>query len=299
MISGIRKKIGRAWFDFRCSGIFDTPPVKCDPNSDILIVSQLHHPDMTMYMLAMKSFAHFVRPQGFVIVDDGLLPEDRRILSEHFDPIRFVPSKGVQLGACPSGGCWERLLTLSQENNSLYVIQLDADTLTLSEPEEVLQCLAHNRSFTLGTSTGRQVVGFSEASRFAHEHIGDHVQSHAECALASFPEYEHLKYVRGCAGFTGFAKGQLSPEKIQEFSTQMEKLVGKEKWSEWGSEQVTSNYMAANTSDSLVLPVERYPFWRPDVNITEAVFMHFVGDFRFMGGMYTRQALHVIRQLNS
>jgi len=299
MISSIRNKIDRAWFNLRCSGIFSTPPVKCDPDSDIVIVSQLHHPDMTMYMLAMKSFARFVRPRGFVIVDDGLLPEDRHILSEHFDPIRFVPSKGAQLGACPAGGCWERLLTLSQENSDHYVIQLDADTLTLSEPVEVLQCLAQNRSYTLGTSTGRQTVGFSEASRFAHENMSNHVQAHAERALASYPGHEHLRYVRGCAGFTGFSRGQLLPERIQEFSTQMEKLVGKEKWREWGSEQVTSNFMAANAPDSLVLPVERYPFWMPDVDITKAAFVHFFGVFRFMGGMYTRQASRVIRQLSS
>lgn len=299
MIAGIKRKIDRAWFNFRCSGIFDTPPVKCDPASGILIVSQFHHPVMTMGMLAMKSFARFVRPRGFVIVDDGLLPEDRRILSEHFDSIRFVPGKGVQLGACPAGGCWERLLTLSQENSGHYVIQLDADTLTLSEPVEVLQCLAQNRSFTLGTGTGRQTVEFSEASRFANESTSNHVQNHAERVLASYPGHEHLRYVRGCAGFTGFARGQLLPERIQEFSTQMEKLVGKEKWREWGSEQVTSNYMAANAPDSLVLPVERYQFWSPKVDNAKAVFVHFFGTFRFMGGMYKRQALRIIRQLSS
>lgn len=299
MLDGIKRKIDRAWFNFRCSGIFSTPPVKCDPDSGILIVSQLHHPDMTMYMLAMKSFARFVRPQGFVIVDDGLLPQDRRILAEHFESIRFVPSKGVKLGACPVGGCWERLLTLSQENSDCYVIQLDADTLTLSEPVEVLQCVAQNRSFTLGTSTGYQTVGFDEASRFAQGSTSKHVQNQAERALANHPGHEHLRYVRGCAGFTGFAKGQLPAEKIQEFSTQMEKLLGKEKWREWGSEQVTSNYMAANAPDSLVLPVERYQFWSPKVDNAKAMFVHFFGEFRFMGGMYVRQAKRVIRQLSS
>ncbi|MEN6584668.1 MAG: hypothetical protein ABFE02_01275 [Sulfuricella sp.] len=299
MIARIKRKIDRAWFNFRCSDIFNTPPIKCDPASDVLIVSQLHHPDMTMFMLAMKSFARFVRPQGFVIVDDGLLPEDRRILSNHFDAIRFVPSKGVAVGTCPTGGCWERLFTLSQENTDHFVIQLDSDTLTLSEPTEILECLAQKRSFTLGTSTGRQAVGFSEASRFAHESTSNHVQSHAERALANYPGHEHLKYVRGCAGFTGFAKGQLLPEKIQEFSTQMEKLLGKEKWHEWGSEQVASNYMAANAPDSLVLPVDRYQFWSPKVDNAKAMFVHFFGEFRFMGGMYVRQARSVIRQLSA
>ncbi|BCB26585.1 hypothetical protein SKTS_14710 [Sulfurimicrobium lacus] len=250
-------------------------------------------------MLAMKSFARFVKPQGFVIVDDGLLPEDRHILSNHFDTIRFVPSKGVPVGACPTGGCWERLFTLSQENNDHYVIQLDSDTLTLSEPTEILECLAQKRSFTLGTSTGRETVGFSDAARFAHMSTSNHVQSHAERALANYPGHEHLKYVRGCAGFTGFAKGQLLPEKIQEFSTQMEKLIGKAKWHEWGSEQVTSNFMAANAPDSLVLPVERYQFWSPKVDNAKAMFVHFFGEFRFMGGMYVRQARRVIQQLSA
>lgn len=297
MIARIKKIFDRAWFNFQCSDIFNTPPVKCDPDSDILIVSQLHHPDMTMYMLAMKSFAHFVKPKGFVIVDDGLLPEDRRILSEHFGQIRFVPGKDVQLGACPAGGCWERLLTLSQENKDHYVIQLDADTLTLSEPVEVMQCIAQNRSFTLGTSTGSKAVSFSEASRFAYESTSNHVQNHAERALANYPSHEHLKYVRGCAGFTGFARGQLLPEKIQEFSSRMEKLVGKEKWHEWGSEQVTSNYMAANAPDSLVLPVDRYQFWSPKVDNTKAIFVHFFGVYRFMGGMYTQQGRSTIKRL--
>ena len=299
MITGIRKKFDRAWFDYRCSAIFNTPPVQCDPNSAFLIVSQLHHPDMIMYMLAMKSFARFVKPRGFVIVDDGLYPDDKRILSKHFTEMRFVPSKDVQLGACPAGGCWERLHTLSQENGAQYVIQLDSDTLTLNEPTEVLQCLAENRAFTLGTSTGRHVVGFEEASRFAHETPHKHIQNHAERMLEKFPGHANLKYVRGCAGFAGFPIGQLPADKIEAFSVEMSKLVGREKWCEWGSEQVTSNYMAANAPNALVLPVERYPFWRPDMGIEKAVFVHFFGTFRFNAGMYQRQSAQVIQSLIS
>lgn len=294
MISRIKQKISRAWFNFQCAGIFDTPPVKCDPDSNVVVVSQLHHPDLTMYMLAAKSFARYVRPRGFVIVDDGLLPEDRRILTEHLTQIHFVTSQDVPLGICPAGGCWERILTLSQENRDHYVVQLDADTLTLREPTEVLQCLDQNRSFTLGTRTGQLAVGFIEASRHAQKHTSEHVQNHAERVLDKYPGYEHLKYVRGCAGFTGFSKSQLPLEKIEEFSSQMELLVGKEKWREWGSEQVTSNYMVANALDSMVLPVDRYPFWAPEVDINKAAFIHFFGMFRFSEGMYVRQGKEII-----
>lgn len=297
MISGIKKRIDLKWFNLRCSGILNTLPVSCDAKSKVVIVSQLHHPDVTMYLLAAKSFARFVRSRGFVIVDDGLLPKDRRILTRHLGIVQFVPSKNVALAACPSGGCWERILTLSHENQNYYTVQLDADTLTLSEPTEVLQCLAENRTFTLGTNTGRHIVGFGEASRFALEKASDHIQNHAERMLEKFPGHEHLKYVRGCAGFAGFASGQLPLQKIEEFSIEMSRLVGAEKWRVWGSEQVTSNYMAANAFNSLVLPVERYPFWGPDVDIDKAAFVHFFGTFRFTVGMYARQSARVIQSL--
>lgn len=299
MIAKIKEKLARAWFNFRCSGIFDTPPIQCSPDSDVVIVSQLHHPDMTMYMLAAKSFGRYIKPREFVIVDDGLLPEDRRILAKHLSAVRFVPSREVQLGVCPKGGCWERILSLSKENEANFVIQLDADTLTLGEPSEVMQCLAQKRTFTLGTSTGREIVGFDEASRYAHEKANDHVQNHAERAFGQYPGHEHLKYVRGCAGFAGFAQSQLPRAGIEAFSGQMATLLGKQKWSQWGSEQVTSNYMAANAPDAVVLPVERYPFWRPDVDIGAAVFVHFFGVFRFKEGMYTRQGTRLIRELRS
>jgi hypothetical protein len=297
MIESIKWTLDRAWFSFRCKGIFKTPLVKCDPQSKVVIVSQLHHPDVTMYVLAAKSFSRFVKPREFVIVDDGLRERDRSILKQHFESIRFVSSAGVRPGTCPVGGCWERLLTLSQENESHYVIQLDADTLTVAKPKEVLECIAQDRTFTLGTMTGRHVVGFEEAAQHARKHTSKHVQNRAEAALGDYPGKEHRKYVRGCAGFTGFAKGQLSADDIVAFSANMENLVGRDKWREWGSEQVTSNYMAANAPESLVLPVERYPFWKPGLDLSQAVFVHFFGTFRFVGGTYMRQSLQLIEQL--
>lgn len=297
MLNRIKRKLDRAWFNFRCAGVYKTPRVQCDSSSNVLIVSQLHHPDLTLYLLAAKSFARYVKPRGFVIVDDGLRPEDKRILSNHFECIQFVPRSSMGLDTCPTGGCWERLLTLASENKSHYVIQLDSDTLTLAEPAEVLQSIAAGRSFTLGTSSGTHFVALSEASRHAHEDPHKHVQNHAERALGEYPGGAQLKYVRGCAGFTGFAPGKLSIPEIEKFSLQMQKLVGRQKWHEWGSEQVASNFMVANVDDSLVLPVDRYPFWEPGLDIRQAVLIHFFGTFRFMGGMYIRQGLRIIRQL--
>ena len=293
MWSGIKKRAGKAWLDLRCRGIYDSAPVVCDPASPVVIVSQLYHPDMTMYLLAAKSFARHVRPQGFVLVDDGLTAEDRHVLTQHLGTVQFVERRSVATDGLPEGGCWERLLTLAAQNQTHYAVQLDADTLTLAPPTEVVDCIAQGCSYTLGTSSGRVAVPLQQASRYAQARRDDHVQSLAECALEQLDDSGQLLYVRGCAGFTGFAPGYLDIERIRAFSQRMEALIGRDKWHRWGSEQVTSNFFAANAPDSLVLPVDRYPFWGPDVDIERAAFAHFFGTFRFSGGMYARKGAQV------
>ena len=296
-LARIGHKLNHRWLNWCCRAIDRTPPVTCDPRSEVTVVSQLHHPDLTLYMLAAKSLARFLRPRGFLVVDDGLSDGDRQKLLAHFDAIRFIPRREIDTGRCPRGGTWERLLALSAQNIDSYVIQLDADTLTLQEPVEVLACVEAKRSFTLGTPSGTRLVGLDQASRFAHEHRNAHVQNEAERALGNYPGREGRKYVRGCSGFTGFAQGQLPRAAIEEFSDNMHALLGGERWQRWGTEQVTSNYMAANAPDALVLPFERYPFWHRSTAIEKAAFVHFYGPSRFQDGEYIRQARGLVGDL--
>lgn len=293
MWSGVKRRAGKAWLNLRCRGIYASAPVVCDPASPVVVVSQVYHPDMTMYLLAAKSFARYVRPKAFVLVDDGLTADDRLVLQRHLGTVEFIDRLAVPTDGLPAGGCWERLLTLAAHNRDHYAVQLDSDTLTLARPAEVLACIAQRRSFTLGTHSGRKAVPLTEASRYAQARRDAHVQSVAECALDQLAPGQPLLYVRGCAGFAGFAPGYLDIARIRDFSRRMEALVGQAKWQQWGSEQVTSNFFAANAPDSLVLPVDTYPFWGPDVDIERAVFAHFFGTFRFSGGVYAKKGAKI------
>lgn len=299
MLTQFRKRLATRWFDLHTRGVYATPRIDGDPTSDLVVLSQLHHPDVTMYLLAAKSFARHIRPREFVIVDDGLTAADRGRLAAHLHPVRFIASASVDRGSCPAGGCWERLMAIVAENERHYVIQLDSDTLTIGRPEEVVACVREGRSFTLGTRSGREKVSLAEAAGLAAESPSAHVQNVAERALARYPDGPRYAYVRGCAGFAGFARGALSAEAVEAFSRQMETLVGPAKWREWGSEQVTSNFLVANLPDSLVLPVDRYPFWSPARTLVEPALVHFFGTFRFSRGMYRRQASRLIQELRA
>ena len=289
----------RKWlFNWSARGIFKTAPVACDPAGNILVLSQTHDPDVTMFLVAAKSFARFVAPKAFVVVDDGLNAQNRAVLREHLGEVRFVPSAEVDVGQCPRGGCWERLVTIARLCTDHYVVQLDSDTVTINEPSEVMECLRTNRSFTLGTRLGQACISLTEASELAQSLGGDHIQVLAECALPSLSDAAGQRYIRGCAGFAGFARGAMNFEQLERFSQQMEERLGNAKWQRWGSEQVTSNYMIANTDNPLVLPFEHYPYWDLKQDLAEARLVHFIGGHRFDGQAYARHAKQVIRALD-
>jgi hypothetical protein len=297
MLYNLRTKLNKRWFDYRARGIFNTPRVTCTAASNVIVLSQLHHPDLTMYMVAAKSFCRFIRPARFVIVDDGLTDDDRQTLLSHFENMTFVPSSEVSSTDCPKGGCWERLLSIAALNSDHYVIQLDADTITLNRPDAVIASVLSNTSFTLGTEGGHEVITTAEASRIAADWEGDHVQVVAEQALYRLPASLGTQYVHGCAGFAGFHAGCIDRARVETVSRALAKEVKTAKWQQWGSEQVASNFLVSNSSNPTVLNPETYPFWRPGLDVRDVKLVHFFGTHRFEGGRYVELATSVVRAL--
>jgi hypothetical protein len=71
---------------------------------------------------------------------------------------------------------------------------------------------------------------------------------------------------------------------VQDFSARMTRLLGP-RWSEWGTEQVTSNVMVAQSDDACVLPFPKYSGFEGH-ECNGAAFLHFYGSHRFKGGVY-------------
>ena len=80
----------------------------------------------------------------------------------------------------------------------------------------------------------------------------------------------------------------------------MEELIGP-KIKERGSFQFSSNYVVANGNDPLVLPLDRYPCVTPHIRVSQeqAIFMHFIGRYRFDRSFYREQVKRVLRQTAS
>ena len=126
-----------------------------------------------------------------------------------------------------------------------------------------------------------------------------HVQSAIEQVLGQvrIPGRPDLGYVRGCSGFAGFAPGAAGRSLAEAFSQEAQRLIGAGYWAEWGSEQVTSNFVVANEPDALLLPYDRYlNFWNEPVGARAGV-VHFIGTYRYHRGAYLAAARRAIAAL--
>lgn len=289
LVSKAHAAINRRQFSQELRRVISTKPIAVG-NDPFTVLSMVHHRDVESYLLAIKSFNLVLHPRKIVVVMDPSITEnDKTRIASHIHGIEFVHAEDYRESGMPQGGCWERLIAISEYVKNDYVIQLDADTVVLAEMPEVKKAIGESCSFVLATEDGQDFVSCDEAARWAKPRVasGEHVQILAEANLDQLSRADKAQYVRGCAGFSGFAQGSFSRAKLKEFSQAMENILGN-KWSAWGTEQFASNFMVSNSPSACVLPHPKY--CHPGRERTGTVFLHFIGYVRFNTNRYARAA---------
>jgi hypothetical protein len=253
--------------------------------------------DVLSYLVAVKSFAHFANPARVVVVCDPSIDQaDRELLVAHIPHIELRPADEFTHASIPRGGCWERLYAITQYSPDHYVIQLDADTVTLKAIPEVVNAIASCEGFVLGEEPQQQLLTLDQCSGRARAILAPdaHIQTQAEAIMSSIGLPKDARYVRGCAGFCGFPPNPQMHSQLLDFSERMTEKLGA-RWSSWGTEQVTSNYLVANATATRVLPFPKYG--TPDQVSEEAAFQHFIGSMRFINRRYENASDEVIQEL--
>jgi hypothetical protein len=300
MLYRLRRRLECGWFDFRCRDILRTPPLEIVPSA-LEIVTLLCHADVVPYLVAVKSAYSRLRQGRVTVLDDGSLTRaDYERLRRHIPGIRIAQFSDVAPAACPKGNCWERLLLIAELCQDAFVIQLDADTVTLAEIPEVVECVRDGRSFTLlGDRSFPEIETAEAASRRYAANASNGIAAVAERSFGRLPDARSFFYIRGNAGFAGFAPRSFSRADVERFSCKMESVHGKQ-WHAWGSEQVASNLMVANSPRAISLPAPKYAsYWlHPEIRYEDCAFIHFIGTHRYAHGLYIRLARQIARELN-
>lgn len=285
------------------AGVLATPPLI--PRDDGVILFSMIGTDVVLpYLVAVKSLHQQLDRGRVVLLDDGTLDAaDRRLLARHLGDPQVIAIRDVATAPCPAGNVWERLLAILDLRHDAYVIQLDSDTVTLGPVPEVAAAIDAGRSFTLLGEADAQLMPVDRlvASRPAVDPRAatTHVQDAAEAVLDQVEILGRaLHYLRGCAGFAGFAPGCEGRTVAESLSTEIDRLIGRDQWGRWGAEQVAANFIIANDPDPVLLPYDRYfNFWNQGVP-EDGRFAHFIGTYRFHGAAYLNATRGAIARLS-
>ncbi len=297
---GLKRRLHEAHFRRTTQAVRDvTFAPAFDPSVNVTLLSMVQKKDVDMYLLAALSFMRYVSVSRIVIVaDPSIDDEDRAVFKDMLDVVEIIPATEFHDTRIPRGGCWERFTAISRLCSDSYVIQLDADTLTVSDPIKVRECISQNRGFTLGSYQGQATRTLAEAEHFARSNLVEdgpnHIQILAESKLTGL-ENQFSRYVRGCAGFCGYPRGSFSIETLHSICDYYRGELG-ERWQDWGSEQFASNLVCANIPEVCVLPISQYA--DTDLLGKQPCFIHFIGPIRFASDFYRSQAALLLRQLN-
>ena len=280
--------------------VLATPPLKKGLTPFVLL-SMVHQRDVLSYLLAVKSFAHFTDPERIVIVcDPSITQADRAVLREHIPHLEFRDADEFVDPKIPRGGVWERLYAIAGYAEHAYVVQLDADTLTTQAVPEVMAAVGQKRGFVLGECTGQQPMTLSQTADNARPWLKTkppvHIQAIVEANIDTAALPATARYIRGCAGFCGFPCSSTMREQVLDFSSRMQAKFGQD-WKRWGTEQVTSNYIVANSNDPIILPFPKYS--TPDSVNQDIAFFHFIGSVRFVDDLYRRTSEAVLKKLGN
>ncbi|AKH42658.1 hypothetical protein FHS61_000428 [Altererythrobacter atlanticus] len=281
--------------------ILDTPPIVAKQDG-LVLFSMIGTAVLLPYLVAVKSLWQQLGRGRIAILDDGTLTaQDRAILAHHCGDPELIRMDMVERGDFPKGGCWERFLTILDRRSGEYWLQLDSDTVTLGPVPEVERAIATNRSFTL-LGDAQAEAGPLPLYQFVQNFYPDgpeegHVQTVVESRLGRIPPERGWRYLRGCAGFAGFAAGGPGRELARAFLMQITDMAGEEGAATWGTEQVASNFHIANEPSPVLLPYSRYlNYWGEDW-AEDAAFIHFVGTHRYSNGAYARASQDAIDRL--
>lgn len=296
MLYRARQAIGYARLNRACRPILDTAPIR--PADGPTVLSMVSGRDFLLYLVAAKSFHAQIGTGRFYVIDDGTLSDGQRAaLASHLGAT-ICPIADIPMGPTPRGGTWERLLRIADLVRESYVVQLDSDTLTVGPLDDVRAAIADDASFTLVTHPGITYGSIAEACAVARADPATDIHTVAEQVLDVAADPTTGRYVHGCSGFAGFPRGCFGRDDVYRFSAAIESVLGR-RWWEWGSEQITSNFIVSNAPRVAAIPYPKYRNYEGEPLAGDTAFIHFLGTYRFRRGYYAARVRATLAALRT
>ena len=255
--------------------------------------------DAIPYLVAVRSFARHANPQRVATICSRSIDRRNRktfcactLQIELRDAIEFTDPR------IPKAGKLERLSAIAGYASESCIRQTDSDNAKVNSVPEAVEAVISGTAFVLGGGPNEGplalVQTFEQAK--AIEVSWGKTQELADIKMAELDRPADEKYVRSCSGSTGFPRSADMLLKLFAYSVEMRHLAG-DRWAEWGTEQVTSNYLVANSQGVKILPLRKYG--KPNYATSEMAFFHFIGYTRYVDDMYESTPRQIIQALSA
>lgn len=263
------------------------------------VLTMVGHRDIIPYLVAIKTFAHHADPVGIaVLCDESITAADRATMKSHVPAVEFMDIRAFRSPGIPIGGCWERLLAVTELAKTRYVVQLDSDTVTTGETIEVIDAVRSGSAFVMGKEPSQRIGSLGDLCEKTAVHAGMldsmHIHNAAQYHVSRVGLDSSMRYTDGWASFTGFPRDVTLQSRLFDVVHRLRSAMGSG-LDEWGTEMVASNFLVANAAGATVLPFPKY--CTPVHGETEVHLWHFVGSLRYDDLRYIRTSVAGVRSL--
>lgn len=273
--------------------VLDTPPIKTDPSSNIILYSILDKPCVNAYLLAVKSFLRYCPPMNVVIQSDGTLDNKScQTLRSHIRNCAIIPRENTELYLrdklqkqhlqfISDTNFWVELKLLNPlvRFSKKYVILFDSDLLFIRPPDAVVECLTASRPRSFFSPGGNILADPFHKIGF------------------DFSKVDVRSFNAGFIGIDNVIQLDSVVDLYNRISKYDKKLL-----SVWDVEQASWAVLMNQCDNPLPLKSVDEHFvengWKSYALLKEkATMVHFVGATRYRNWMYPKLAKMVIKEL--
>lgn len=298
--------------------VTSTPPIAVNPTSDTGVHTAVPHRYLYAYLTAIKSLLRYHQDLAIYVHDDGSLkPEDKGIIEKHLPGVRIIERAWAdrtfeeQVGdeflvkVRKSYTSYLKLFDPTLVSTHRRIIIVDTDVLFLHRPAAIInwslnggQPWYHKSGPWYKNKNPARQVGTDpdHNTPTPPTHIqGLVVEGIAAINTALGTSYSFVPGFN--SGLIGYERGTVEYGELKRLLSHLFELFG-ERIFKWGSEQTMHGLILCGKG-AKALPTDEYMVFTDlsSDKAAQAVFVHFIGEFRYNRLKYPLLAKDVIREL--
>jgi hypothetical protein len=318
LMQGVSRGLNKYGDKLLFSAVAGTSPITVNPSADTGIHTAVPHRYLYAYLTAIKSFLRYYADIAVYVHDDGsLLEEDKELIRKHVPGARIIDRAWAdQIFADKIGDeflmkvrksytSYLKLFDPTLVSTNKRIIIVDTDVLFLNHPKAIIHwAQSGGAPWFHRSGSWRRKDPNQESAQSSPQPTAATQPKHIQHMVVERIDEINQALQRQFAfehgfnsGFIGYDNGTVDYSQLKELLTHLYGILG-DRIFRWGSEQTMHGLILCGKG-AVALPSDEYMVFTNlnSEKAAQAIFVHFIGEFRYHRMLYPRLASKVIREL--